>query len=97
MGNALVFVVFALAVARATRLVTSDKITERPRNAILRRLPDDSLWAYLLLCSWCVSVYLAPVAAILAWLWGDRPWVWVPAAALAMSYVTGWLASHEGE
>lgn len=97
MGNAWTFVVFALAVARVTRLVNQDKITEAPRNAILRRLPDDSLLAYLLLCPWCVSVYVAPPAAVLAWLWGDSPWVWVPAAALAMSYVTGWLASHEGE
>jgi hypothetical protein len=94
---ALAFVVYTLAGARITRLVAADKITERPRNAILRRLPDGSLAAYLLACRWCAGFWISlPVAAV-AWWW---PWHWwsiVPALALAISYVTGLLGSIEGD
>ena len=87
----------ALATARITRLVTQDRITEAPRNAILRRLPDESLFAYLIVCDWCVSVYVgagvAAVGGLVHW------WSWTMAvpAALAFSYVAGYLASRESE
>ena len=89
--------VAALAVARLTRLVTSDRITEAPRNWALARLPDGPLLAYLVVCDWCVSVYTgAAVAAAGAWA-GAWSWGWAPPVALAFSYVAGWLASKEGE
>ena len=47
--------VCALATARLTRLVTTDRITEAPRNWIIRRLPRESLLSYLLVCDWCSS------------------------------------------
>jgi len=89
------FAVAALATARITKLVTSDRITQAPRNALLRRLDSTSLLAYLVVCDWCVSVYVgAAVVAVV--LWGGSVGWWV-LAALAFSYTAGWLASKEGE
>ncbi|MFK3734057.1 hypothetical protein ACI2LJ_27750 [Streptomyces sp. NPDC088090] len=90
-------VVMALATARVTRLVTRDRILQAPRRAVLRALPDDHLLAYLVVCDWCVSMYVGALAAVGgAWAgWWD--WWLVPALAFAYSHVTGWLASREGE
>lgn len=90
-------IIGALVTARVTRLITSDKITERPRNWALLRLDEEGLMAYLVQCSWCASVYVgAGVAAVGAWasLWS---WGWALPLALSYSYVAGWLASREGE
>lgn len=133
MHPALTLAVYALAVARATRLITSDRITAAPRRWLSIRLwtphiPDDAarhwralyeqrgkraaqkvvaeqrydgrgdppLSVYLLSCPWCASLWLAAAAAPL-WYWlGSCPWLLLPAAALAFSYVTGFLASKEG-
>lgn len=85
----------ALATARITRLVTTDRITLAPRTWIQVRLDPDGLPAYLITCDWCASVYAgAGVAALLAY--GPAWAVWV-LAALAFSYVAGWLAAKEGE
>lgn len=85
----------ALATARLTRLVTVDVITERPRGWVQMHGPA---WlAYLVQCSWCASVWVgAAVAAGGAW---AEWWTWPLAlpAALAFSYMAGWLASKEGE
>lgn len=90
-------VVAALATARLTRLVTTDRITQAPRHALLRRMSSDGLGAYLVVCDWCVSVYTGgAVAAAGAWagLWS---WWWAAPLALAYSYVAGFLASRESE
>lgn len=125
-------VVYALAVARVTRLVVEDRITEAPRERLARwlwarsipkldvsrrqprepHLPEREIrriiareWStagaepplsvYLLSCPWCASIYVAAVAAPLAYFWGASPWLLVPALALAFSYVTGFLAGKE--
>lgn len=116
MSPALTLAVYALAVARVTRLITADRITEAPRRWLVvrlwaRTLPFSDareeagrrfaaggvppLGAYLVTCPWCVSTYVGIVAAPL-WYWaGSSPWLLVPAAALALSYVTGFLAGKE--
>ena len=104
-------VVYALAVARVTRLIVADKLTEGPRERLAdaawrRRYADfwthakadnapEPLLAYLITCPWCASIYVAAVAAPLAYFWGTSPWLLVPALALAFSYVTGFLAGKE--
>lgn len=108
---AAVMLVYALAVARVTRLVTSDRITEAPRErlaaALWRRykpivppadrdVAEPPLAVYLLRCPWCVSIYVAAVAAPIAYLWGSNPIFLIPALALAFSHVTGLLAQKEG-
>lgn len=96
-------VVVAFAVARLTRLVCADKITEPVRNAAARRLPDGSLVVYLLFCRWCMSMWVALPLAAMWWVasplprWSDRWWLDVPAAALALSHVTGLLVRAEPE
>ncbi|TRV72553.1 hypothetical protein FKN01_29620 [Streptomyces sp. 130] len=91
----LVFFNTLLAGARLTRLITQDRITRAPREWALRRLPDGHLLAYLLVCSWCVSMYVGTATAASWMAWGDH-WVFRGVtAALGMSYVVGWLAARE--
>jgi len=97
MNPLLLIVVAALATARVTRLITQDRIFDAPRNAVLRALPDGHLIAYLVTCDWCVSIYTGTLTAVGGGYAGWWPWAAVPAVALAFSYVTGWLASREGE
>lgn len=90
----------ALATARLTRLVTQDRITQAPREAIVRwavrRGGEDSLLAYFVFCDWCVSLY-AGGAVVGAWaLWHETAWLTWVLSALAFSYVAGWLASKDG-
>lgn len=89
------FAVAALATARITRLVTTDRITQAPRRLLLRRLDPEGLPAYLVVCDWCVSVYAGAAVAGTVIL-GGRIGFWV-LAALAFSYVAGWLARGEVE
>jgi hypothetical protein len=114
MQPALIVLVYALAVARVTRLLVEDRITDAPRGWLVQRLwtralggngalaaraaldgAEPPLSVYLLSCPWCASIYVAAVAAPLAYFWGSSPWLFVPALALAFSYVTGFLAGKE--
>jgi hypothetical protein len=55
---------YALATARAVRLIKDDKITAGLRARILRQRPNNSLLRYLFECDWCVSIWAAaPFAA----------------------------------
>lgn len=64
---------------------------------LARQGDDVPKLAYMITCPWCVSIWVGAVAAPVVWFAGSTPWVFVPALALAASYVTGWLASHEGK
>lgn len=131
MTSAAVLLVYALAVARVTRLINEDVLLNGPRDRLVswawaRKYGTGTvgptsisepfvgygaqavpLWqaarqggalepklAYLITCPWCASIYVWAVAAPL-WYWlGGSPWVLVPAAALAFSYIAGFLAQH---
>ncbi|MFD0782389.1 hypothetical protein ACFQZ8_00390 [Micromonospora azadirachtae] len=103
MTRVIEIVVLLFVVARVTRLVTADEITRRPREAIVRRLPEGSPGAYLLFCRWCLSVWVAALAAAAWWhlsdvsRWSGLWWVDVPTVALALSYATGLLVRAEPE
>ena len=87
------FVVLALAVYRATRLVTADKITEPFRVAVDSR----SKWAgYLVTCDWCLSVWLAPWFTAVMIRWPESRAVWAVCGFLAVSAVVGLLSVVEG-
>jgi hypothetical protein len=96
-------VVVLFVVARLTRLIVADEITRQPREAIVRRLPDGSHFAYLLFCRWCLSVWIAAPAAAGWWhlsgvpRWSGYWWVDVPTVGLALSYATGLLVRAEPE
>ncbi|TDB79622.1 hypothetical protein [Micromonospora sp. KC721] len=95
--------VVLLFVARVARLIVADEITRRPREAIVRRLPEGNAFAYLLFCRWCLSVWVAAPVAAGWWHLSDVPrwtglwWVDVPTAALALSHATGLLVRAEPE
>lgn len=94
----LILTVLVLAVMRATRVVTEDRITLGIRKRIEERWPG-SLGSYFAWCPWCVSVWVGAAAATAAWHGGLAEllpltwWVGIPAVALAASHLTG-LASR---
>lgn len=99
----MIIVLTVLAVARVTRLITTDVLFETPRNALLSRLlreRDDgtapalrSKLAYLAVCDWCASVYVGAAAAGAYGAWGETMHYMMVCLALAASYATGLLAS----
>lgn len=90
----MIYILMMLAVARITRLVNEDTLTERPRSWLILRLNGHENAQYLITCPWCVSVY---AGAGVAGVWvavGSNPWFVGGLIALAASYVTGWLAEN---
>lgn len=91
------FALVALAVARATLLVTSDRIMLAFRRWIVNKAGEESLWSYWVHCTRCTSVAVALPAAII---WGTLTlplrWWWVIAPAwFALSYITVLLSRLE--
>lgn len=94
--TAVQLVLIVLATARVTRFVTSDKLFDRPRAAVLRRLydrNDKSMTAYLIMCDWCTSVYTGAAAAGAWWAWGETMPFMAVTSALSASYAAGFLAT----
>lgn len=91
------FALVALAVARATLLVTSDRIMLSFRRWVVNKAGDESLWAYFVHCSRCTSIWIALPAAIF-WtvlaLPASQWWVALP-AWFALSYLTVLLSRLE--
>jgi len=90
--------VYALAVARVTGLITADAITEPIRDRIVDWLDDTpgsagEWFASLITCPWCAGMWVSLVAAPLVWFWGDWPVMLVLALALAFSQVTGMVSN----
>jgi hypothetical protein len=95
---ALQLLVYALAVARVTGLITTDTITEDARDAVISWLDDrpKTLGAYLatlITCPWCAGMWVSLIAAPLVWIWGDSPVMLIPALALAFSQATGMVSN----
>ena len=86
----------ALGTYRLTRLVTTDRIADAPREWVQARY--DRL-GYLVGCDWCSSVWLAPWLVGPAIVWPNNRAVLAVLGVLAASAVTGllatWEASHE--
>jgi hypothetical protein len=97
-GPSAFYAIYLLAFARLIVLITSDMITERPRDAVVTALKErhHNMLAYMLLCPWCVSIWLAIIAAPIIYAYGDSPWLFVPALALALSAAAGALARVKG-
>ncbi|MGW7504411.1 DUF1360 domain-containing protein [Streptomyces albidoflavus] len=90
----LVGLAMMLAVARVTRLITADSLTEPLRDALVDRArlrpngdgtarlaPLPWRWAAkLVTCHWCSSVWVAAVGstAYLTWATGRSPLTWEP-------------------
>lgn len=102
----LAFVVITLAIARGTMVVTTDEITQPVRDQVLRRAGanEDAAMGWqgkppwyvrLALCDWCVSFWLALVAAIIGRVTGLihsdtwAAWCW-PAMATSAGITLKW-------
>ncbi len=85
-----------LTVARATRLVVTDRITVKWRRWVVNKWGEDSLPSYLAHCPWCMSLWIAIPVMPVAVLFPNK-WVIAALAILPASYLTGLLAKAEGE
>lgn len=94
----LIYLIYLAAFARLVVLATSDYITEPPRDRLVTALKERQHHriAYLMLCPWCVSIWLAIPAAPIIYAYGNSPWLFVPALALALSAAAGVLARVKG-
>jgi hypothetical protein len=71
----LTLVVLALAVAGVTRLLVHEKITERYRQAVLKRFGEGSLITYGVYCVFCTGFHISWMLTIPTfWLNGGSPW-----------------------
>lgn len=95
-------ILMVLAVARVTRLITTDTLFDTPRGKVIGWLTDHGqatdrpvrgALAYLLVCDWCASMYVGAAGSGLWWAWGETMPFMTVCAALAASYVAGFLAS----
>lgn len=98
MVDPVILVVYALATARVTGLITLDAITEDLRDNLIGWLDDrpktfGSFLAALVQCPWCAGVWVSAVAAPLVWFWGDRPVLLIPALAMAFGQVAGMISN----
>lgn len=97
-GTSVLYAIYLLAYARLVLLITSDVITERPRDAVITALKErkHNMLAYMLLCPWCVSIWLAIPAAPIIYAYGDSPWLFGCALVFALSAAAGALARVKG-
>jgi peptidoglycan/LPS O-acetylase OafA/YrhL len=83
-----------LTVARFTRLLVDDQLTNGYRQWVIRRWGDLSWQSYLAHCPWCTSVWISilimPVAALL-----PNIWTITALAVPAASMVTGLLLDRK--
>jgi hypothetical protein len=93
------------ATARLTRLISADKVSKPIRAWVVNRWGSGSWLGYLLHCRWCVSMYVAPLAAA-AVIWlvpAYRQSWWLPTVlvgallALTFSHGTALLAGLEDD
>lgn len=87
----------ALAAARITRLITTDRLFEAPRLWAVNKLGPLNLSAYLITCQWCMGLWVSCMTVSAAWHWRDSPWLQVPLSALAVAEVIGLIASRDGD
>lgn len=95
-----VVAVWVLALARLTRLLTADRITDFLREAAWKASkgnPDGMVW-YLSNCAWCMSLWIGLVSApLMLHTIGLSMW-WFPVFALMGSWFAGVSAENfEGD
>jgi hypothetical protein len=96
--DALVIVLLALTVWRATRFVVKDDLplVKTPRDRLVRRSTrsDGTLRWYgeLITCPWCTSVWLAGVGTALTWWLRDDG---LPVPLLVFGAVAAFAATYE--
>jgi hypothetical protein len=97
MWDILILIGWVLAVARVTRLIAMDRITEDVRIAIVRHFGEGHMISYLVNCMWCVSIWVAAASTPVAVLMAHRSWPEAGLLALAASYITGMLSRLDAD
>lgn len=87
----LILLAYVLTVARLTRLVNADVITDPLRIAVARKWGAQSTVSYFLGCAWCVSLWVALVLAVATVAVTGVSWWWIVLMAPAASHITGLL------
>ena|ERR1700760_3254403 len=89
---------YLLAFARIVVFLTSDFLIEEQRDAFITALKTrgHNKLAYLFLCPWCLSIWLAIPAAPIIYAYGQHWWLYVPALVPALSAAAGVLARVKG-
>jgi hypothetical protein len=97
MPGSLLFL-YLLAFARVVIFLTSDFLINDQRDAFITALKErgHNKLAYLFLCPWCLSIWLAIPAAPIIYAYGQHWWLYVPAMIPALSAAAGVLARVKG-
>lgn len=53
--------------------------------------------SYLIVCDWCVSIYIGAGVAAGWTAWGEHRWFTAATVALSASYVAGFLGERTGD
>lgn len=86
---------WVLALARVTRFLVADRLTDFLRIwAYKRSKGADTLLTYFAQCPWCVSIWLAFATLWPVYMMTGLVWRTYPLAALAGSYIVGILAEN---
>lgn len=80
-------------VVRLTRLLVVDQITYGLRARLVVKLGPDNPIAYLVTCSWCLSVWIGAAVWAAAYFYGSTDWWFVMAAAGTASLAAGVFAT----
>lgn len=89
-----------LAVARVTRFVIRDELTESARIWFMHRKwhgGPTSLLAYFVNCSWCISMWVAMFSTPVAVYMAGRTWPQAILLALGASYFTGMMSRLDND
>lgn len=89
MTDALVLVVYALAVMRLTRLINYDAVLDRPRSALIRLVRGNPTVVYFITCPWCVGFWVTLGTAWVPLWYADNTVAQYLAVALAASMIIG--------
>lgn len=97
-GTSFVYAVYMLAFARIIVFLTSDFLINDQRDAFITALKErgHNRLAYLFLCPWCLSIWLAIPAAPIIYAYGHSWWLFVLALIPALSAAAGALARVKG-
>jgi hypothetical protein len=87
MSELITLALYALATARAVRLIMKDEITRAIRKWIEDHTPAGSLRRYLITCMWCLSIWCAMLPAAGYVLAPHHPAALIPAAVLTFSWL----------
>lgn len=89
-------IVYVLAAARLTRLITHDSLPpiQRMRDHVLNRWGHNP-WSELVVCPWCMGIWVSIGTVVIVSTPAATVYRWV-AVPLAMSMIVGMIANRDG-